>query len=371
MTIQTNCINKTQYPMVTVNLKKLYHNAKITVDNCKKSSIKIAGIIKGCNGIAEVGRTMLDAGCIQLGTSRIDQIIDLKNSGMTDTEFLLVRIPMISEAEEVAMYADLSLESEISVIKAINKACSKFKKRHGVILMADLGDLREGFWNKHELTKAAIYIENELENIDLKGVGTNLGCYGSIKPNTKKMEELSDIAQIVESKIGRKLEIISGGATSSYPLVLNGTMPCRINHLRIGEGILLSYDLKEIWGLDMNSMYQDVFTLKAEVIEVKEKPTHPVGEIFIDCFGRKPQYEDLGVRKRALVAMGKLDFALDDKIFPRTCGIRVIGSSSDHCIVDIEDCPENIAVGDILEFDLSYPSLMYLTGNRYVNIRTI
>ena len=125
------------------------------------------------------------------------------------------------------------------------------------------------------------------------------------------MNELVSIAEAVESAIGRKLEIISGGATSSYPLVLEGAMPPRINHLRIGEGILLAYDLKEIWGLDMSGMRQDVFTLKAEVVEVREKPSHPVGEIFIDCFGRKPEYEDRGIRKRAILAMGKLDFALE------------------------------------------------------------
>lgn len=371
MNTQISNISKTEYPMVTVDLDKLYNNTSIVVNNCHKSGINVAGIIKGCNGIPEVGRIMMDAGCSQLGTSRMDQIIDLKNSGMNDVEFLLVRIPMLSEAEEVAMYADISLESEISVIEAINSACAKLKKRHGVILMADLGDLREGFWDKEELVKTAVYIENNLEYIELKGVGTNLGCYGSIKPDQDKMQELVNIAASIESKINRTLEIISGGATSSYPLVLTNTMPKRINHLRIGEGIILAYDLKEIWGLDMDAMNQDIFTLKAEVIEVKDKPTHPVGEIFIDCFGQKPEYEDRGIRKRALLAMGKMDFALNDKIFPRLDGIEVIGSSSDHCILDVENCIQNISVGDILEFDLSYPSLMYLTGNKYVTIRII
>ena len=237
--------------------------------------------------------------------------------------------------------------------------------------MADLGDLREGFWNKNDLIAAADYIERNLENIDLKGVGTNLGCYGSIKPDVNKMNDLVDIAQDVEATIGRSLEIISGGATSSYPLVIDNVMPKRINHLRIGEGILSAYDLKEIWGLDMNDMYQDAFTLKAEVIEVKDKPTHPVGEIFIDCFGRKPEYEDRGVRKRALIAIGKLDFALDDKIFPKLKNAQVIGSSSDHCILDIDNCDEAVSAGDVLEFNLSYPSLMYLTGSRYVNIKIL
>lgn len=362
-------VNKTPYPLLTVDTQKLQHNVKIVADNCKKCGIQIAGVIKGFNGIPDAAEAFIKAGCKQLATSRMDQIIELKEKGL-NAQFLLVRVPMISEAEEVAYYADLSLQSEIKVLEAVNEACEKFGKKHGVILMADLGDLREGFWDKDEMVEAAAYVEENLKNLELKGVGTNLGCYGSIKPTIDKMEDLIAVAERIEEKIGRKLEIISGGATSSYPIVLDGKMPERINHLRIGEGIILAYDLKEIWGLNMDDMYQDVFSLKAEVIEIKDKPTHPVGEIFIDCFGMQPTYEDRGVRKRALLATGKLDYALSDKIFPRTEGVEVIGDSSDHCILDIEDCQEKMCVGDVLEFDLSYPSLMYLSNNRYVNIET-
>lgn len=361
-------INKSLYPMLTVDLEKLRSNVSTVVRNCQKQGIEVAGVIKGFNGIPKASGQFIEAGCKQLATSRIHQIITLREQGVK-AEYMLVRIPMISEAEEVVAYADISLQSEISVLEAINRACQKFDKRHGVVLMADLGDLREGFWDQDELVRAASYVETQLESVDLKGVGTNLGCYGSIKPTSEKMEELCRIAERIEGEIGRKLEIISGGATSSYPLVLEGKMPDKINHLRIGEGIILAYDLKEIWGLNMDDMYQDVFTFKAEVIEIKDKPTHPVGEIFIDCFGRKPSYEDRGIRKRALLAAGKLDYALLDKIFPRTPGVQMIGDSSDHAILDIEDCKDNIQVGDILEFDLSYPSLMYLTNDRYVNVK--
>lgn len=202
MNTDINDIRKTCYPSVTVDLNKLYDNTKLVTDACRKDGITVAGIVKGCNGIPEVGETMLRAGCTQLGTSRMDQIIDMKSRGMDDVEYLLVRIPMLSEAEEVAAYADISLQSELSVIRAVNDACGKFGTHHDVILMADLGDLREGFWDRSELVEAALCIENSLDNIDLRGVGTNLGCYGSIKPNVEKMNELVSIAEAVESAIG-------------------------------------------------------------------------------------------------------------------------------------------------------------------------
>lgn len=365
-----NNVRRTQYPKLTVDTRKLYNNIKTVVDDCSSQGISIAGVIKGFNGIYEAALQFVKAGCSQLATSRMEQIIDAREKGI-DAEFMLVRIPMLSEAEEVAAYADMSLNSEIEVIRAIDRACEKFDRTHGIILMADLGDLREGYWDKDELVETAVYIENELKNVKLMGVGTNLGCYGSIKPTVDKMNELADIAYRIEERIGRELEIVSGGATSSYPLVLDKVMPAKINHLRMGEGIILAYDLQEIWGLDMSRLSQEVFTFKAEVIEVKNKPTHPVGEIFIDGFGRMPEYEDRGIRKRALLATGKLDYALNDKIFPKMKGIELIGASSDHAILDIEDCEEKIKLGDIIEFNVSYPSLMYLTNSRYINIETI
>ena len=365
-----NNVRRTQYPKLTVDTRKLYNNIKTVADDCSSQGISIAGVIKGFNGIYEAALQFVKAGCSQLATSRMEQIIDAREKGI-DAEFMLVRIPMLSEAEEVAAYADMSLNSEIEVIRAIDRACEKFDRTHGIILMADLGDLREGYWDKNELVETAVYIENELKNVKLMGVGTNLGCYGSIKPTVDKMNELADIACRIEERIGRELEIVSGGATSSYPLVLDKVMPAKINHLRMGEGIILAYDLQEIWGLDMSRLSQEVFTFKAEVIEVKNKPTHPVGEIFIDGFGRMPEYEDRGIRKRALLATGKLDYALNDKIFPKMKGIELIGASSDHAILDIEDCEEKIKLGDIIEFNVSYPSLMYLTNSRYINIETI
>ena len=365
-----NNVRRTQYPKLTVDTRKLYNNIKTVADDCSSQGISIAGVIKGFNGIYEAALQFVKAGCSQLATSRMEQIIDAREKGI-DAEFMLVRIPMLSEAEEVAAYADMSLNSEIEVIRAIDRACEKFDRTHGIILMADLGELREGYWDKDELVETAVYIENELKNVKLMGVGTNLGCYGSIKPTVDKMNELADIACRIEERIGRELEIVSGGATSSYPLVLDKVMPAKINHLRMGEGIILAYDLQEIWGLDMSRLSQEVFTFKAEVIEVKNKPTHPVGEIFIDGFGRMPEYEDRGIRKRALLATGKLDYALNDKIFPKMKGIELIGASSDHAILDIEDCEEKIKLGDIIEFNVSYPSLMYLTNSRYINIETI
>ena len=350
-----------KYPMLEINLNKVHENIKSMVELCKSQGISVAGVVKGFNGTPEIVEQFVSAGCNYIASSRMDQIIKLKEYGLSEP-FMMIRIPMFSEIKELVQFADVSLNSELETLDMIEKECKLQGKTHKVILMLDLGDLREGIVDEEEFINLAEYVENHLENIELYGVGTNLGCYGSIVPTEDNLGRLCNIAEKIESKINRKLEMISGGATSSLPLIIDGKMPKRINNLRLGEGILLAQDLDEFWGYDMKHMHKDTFVLKAQVVEIKHKPTHPIGEIFIDAFGTKPTYEDKGIRKRALLAVGKQDFGLHDKLIPQKQGVKIVGSSSDHLIIDIEDCEVEIKLGEILDFIMYYPPMMYLSG---------
>ncbi len=359
-----------KYPYVEVNLGKLEHNINEIVEKCANAGISIAGVVKGFNGIKDTLPLYQRSGCTAIASSRLEHIEDATSMGLAGP-FMLIRIPMLSEIPDLVRLTQMSLNSEIEVLKAINAECEKQGKTHKVILMADLGDLREGFWGEKDLLEAALLVENELKHLVLEGIGTNLGCYGSIEATPEKMEELLARAQIIEKAIGRKLNIISGGGTTSLPLVIKGQMPKGINHLRVGEGIALGKDLEDLWGLDMSFLHKDVFTLKAQIIELKVKPSYPVGNIFVDAFGNTVEYEDRGIRKRAILAVGKVDFALDSQLEPVQEGVFVVGSSSDHLIVDVEDYPGELKVGDILEFGLRYSTMVFLTGSRYVRLEIV
>lgn len=358
------------YPRVEINLGHLKENVVKVVDMCKAEGIEIAGVTKGTTGIVECAKQFADGGVAMIASSRLEQIEDAIESGI-DLPTLLLRVAMPSEIPEVIRLADYSLNSDRGVMESLNAEAGKQGKKHKVIIMADLGDLREGFWDKEEMLEVALEVENDLENLELAGVGTNLGCYGSILATEEKLDELVVIAEKIEEKIGRKLQYISGGATSSLMRVIDGDIPERVNHLRIGEGILLARDLELFYGYDMDFLNQDVYTLKAEVIEVKDKPTHPIGEIAVDAFGHKPEYVDRGIRKRALLGIGKVDYGSIEEIFPRNDKIKVIGASSDHTILDIEDVEEDIKVGDIIEFDINYASMVYVTNCRNVQIKFV
>ena len=357
-----------QYPQLEFDLALLRSNADAVISRCRGMGIRVCGVIKGVDGLPEAARVLRAAGAAELGTSRLEQVAKCRAAGVPGP-WLLIRIPGLTELPDVVSLCETSLQSEWPTLLALEEECLRQNKTHRVIVMTDLGDLREGFWDKKELVDVCERVERDLPHVQLAGIGVNLTCYGSTKPTPEKMNELVGLARQVEQRIGRKLEIVSGGATSSFTLVHWGTMPAGVNHLRIGEAILLGKDLQVDWGIrDMDYLRMDALTLRAEVVEVKDKPTYPIGEFAIDAFGRKPVYEDRGIRRRAILALGRADVGELESLIPREPGLTVIGGSSDHCIVDVEDCPRRLQVGDIVEFSLCYSHMLYATARSDMRI---
>ena len=357
-----------QYPQLEFDLALLRSNADAVISRCRGMGIRVCGVVKGVDGMPEAARVLRAAGAAELGTSRLEQVAKCRAAGVPGP-WLLIRIPGLTELPDVVALCETSLQSEWPTLLALEEECLRQNKTHRVIVMTDLGDLREGFWDKKKLVDVCERVERDLPHVHLAGIGVNLTCYGSTKPTPEKMSELVGLARQVEQRIGRKLEIVSGGATSSFTLVHWGTMPAGVNHLRIGEAILLGKDLQVDWGIrDMDYLRMDALTLRAEVVEVKDKPTYPIGEFAIDAFGRKPVYEDRGIRRRAILALGRADVGELESLIPREPGLTVIGGSSDHCIVDVEDCPRRLQVGDIVEFSLCYSHMLYATARSDMRI---
>ena len=363
--------NKERFPQLVVDRKKLAENIAYAVRACGEQGISVTGVIKGFSALAECLPVYLESGVKSIASSRLAQlrrVKELMESGLPQKDLLLLRVPMLSEIEEVIELCDASLNSELVVLRALNEEALKQGKVHKVILMADLGDLREGFWDKDEMAEVAETVERELKGLRLLGIGTNLGCYGALVPTAEKVGELEPIAAAIEKRIGRPLDVISGGASTSFMRVTDGDMPKRINNLRMGENIIVAYDNAAYHGHDTAPMHRDVWTLRAEVLEVKDKPTHPVGTINVDAFGQTPTYPDRGIRKRALLGVGKVDLGSPFDVFPRLQGVEVLGGSSDHLILDIEDAERDLKPGDIVEFDIDYGSLVFLSASEDVKI---
>lgn len=356
------------FPELRVDLQKIFRNSLQTVSRCEEKGISVCGVIKGCSGLPEVARAMSEAGVCQLGTSRIEHAYQCKVEGIR-TPFLLVRVPAMTEIPDVIQLFEYSLESEIDTVIAIDSECRKQQLTHKIVMMVDLGDLREGYWDKKKFIEDCLFIEKNLQHVILSGIGVNLGCYGAIKPTVEKMEELLSISRTIEREINRPLEIVSGGATTSYPLVHDGTIPKGINHLRIGDNLLLSRGLQTNWKIsDMDYLDMTAFLIRAEVVEVKDKPSYPQGEFAFNAYGKLPQYEDIGIRKRALVALGNADVGNVKELVPVNEKMNIVGGSSDYLIVDVSECDDQIQIGDILEFYPRYINMLHMTISPNVRV---
>ncbi|MCC5911515.1 MAG: alanine/ornithine racemase family PLP-dependent enzyme [Clostridiaceae bacterium] len=346
-------------PRIDINYDKLKHNANNMVNKYQQHGVHIAAVTKGFCAVPEIAKAIVEAGVKYLADSRVENLIKLKEFPL---EKILLRLPMISQAEKVVQYADISLNSEMETMKALNKYAAAQNKLHKIILMIDLGDLREGIFDEKQID--AIFDElKTLKHIQPIGIGTNLTCFGGVIPDEKNLGRLVNLGKYIEENFDVKLEIISGGNSSSIYLVEESRMVQGINQLRLGEAILLGTE--SAYGKILEDQYQDVFKLVAEIVEIKEKPSVPIGEIGRDAFGNVPTFNDRGVRQRAILAVGKQDFGMHE-ITPMDKNISILGSSSDHLIVDITDSSEPLKVGDELQFALGYGALMSLMTSEYV-----
>ncbi|CCQ95826.1 Alanine racemase domain protein [[Clostridium] ultunense Esp] len=346
-------------PKIQIDLKKLEHNVKTIIDLCKKKDIEVAGVTKVFCGHPEIAKAYIDGGVSYLADSRVENLIKLKQFKLPK---ILLRLPMISEVEKVVEYSDISLNSELRTIKELSKAAVQKGKKHKIILMVDLGDLREGYFDEDEIYEVVEEILN-LKGIELLGIGTNLTCYGGVIPSQENLGKLMEIGKNIEDRFNINLDIISGGNSSSLHLLLKDNKIEGINMLRLGESLILG--LETAYGNRIENTYDDVFQLVVEIIEVKEKPSLPIGEIGKDAFGKIPQFEDKGIRKRMIAAIGKQDIDFDT-IVPEDSKITILGGSSDHLILDGTDSEIDYKVGDKLWFKLSYGGILSIMTSEYV-----
>ncbi len=345
-------------PRLEISIDKVRHNTKTLVDSARRHNIDITGVTKVFCAIPQVADAMVKGGVKYLADSRVENLMKLENINIPKW---LLRLPMQSQAREIVKYADISLNSELMTIKKLSAAAREANLIHKIILMIDLGDLREGLWQ--DKVEEAVEEILKLEGIKLVGIGTNLTCYGGVVPNSENLGKLSKMAEKLEKDFDIELEIISGGNSSSLDLLEKKGMPEKVNNLRLGESILLGRETA--YGNPIEGIYQDAFQLVAEIVELKEKPTVPVGEIGMDAFGNKPVFKDKGIRKRAILAVGRQDVN-PSNIIPVDDKIRIFGASSDHLIIDVTDSKEEYRVGDEIRFNLEYGSLLGLATSEYV-----
>lgn len=347
------------YPRLEIDIKKIRENARVLCDKCHKNNLQVAMVTKSYCAIPSVVEEIAKEDIDYLADSRIQ---NLKNLQHINLPKILIRIPMLSELEEVVNYADISFNSEISVISKLNEIAKSKNIVHKVVLMVDLGDLREGCFYEEEVYSVVEQIL-KLDNVELVGIATNLTCYGAVLPSKENLGRLAKIGNEIKEKYNVELEFISGGNSSSLYLLDNNEMPKEITNLRLGEAIALGRETA--FGQAIADANEDGFKLVCEIVEIKEKPSLPIGEIGLDAFGNKPYYEDKGIMKRAILAIGKQDIDINS-ITLCNKDLEILGASSDHMLLNISNSKIEYKVGDKIDFLLEYGGLMSAATSKYV-----
>jgi ornithine racemase len=351
-----------QTPRIEIDLHKLMQNINILKPLLLSKGINICAITKAVCGNPDVANVMTGCGIKILGDSRIENIKRMKENGIK-ARFMLIRSPIPSRTGEVVHLCDISLNSEISVIKSLANHALDQGKMHDIILMVEMGDRREGIMPRD----IGFFVREilKLKSLRLIGIGANLACFGGVKPDISKMSDVSRIASEIENEFNIRLKIISGGNSANFNWFFSTDDVGRINNLRLGESILLGCETLE--RKKISGLHTDVFTLVAEIIEAKEKPSLPEGEICQNSSGIVPQFKDRGIFRRLILGLGTQDVAVSG-LKSRT-GLEILGAGSDHII--LHSGAEKLKTGDEIRFDMDYKALSSAMASKYIKKVTI
>lgn len=348
-------------PRIEIALSQIRDNARMLSELYGQQGISLMGVSKAVLGEPLIVEAMIQGGVKFIADSRIENIQKMKNAGIV-TQFVLLRTPL-SQAESIVKNVDISLNTEIETIQQLSYYAQAQNKYHRVILMVELGDLREGILPRDlsQFVRRTL----ALPHIHLVGIGCNLACYGGIKPDSKNMHELSKLVDSVEKEFRISLDIVSGGNSANYGWYKSTHEVGRINNLRLGESILLGCEAVNRQAIP--GLHTGAFQLIAEVIESKRKPSLPFGEICQDAFGNVPNFQDHGIRQRAIIALGRQDISASS--LEANHRLKILGSSSDHMILDSKY--HNLEVGDEVNFNLDYGGLLAAMTSPFIRKRFV
>lgn len=349
---------------ITLNSSKLKYNFDYLNDLFAAHSIEWSVVAKILCGNEKFLQCLLQFCNKDICDSRLTNLKRIKKIA-PEKQTVYIKPPAKHLAKEIVKYADVSFNSEIDTIRALSSEAVAQNKIHKIIIMVEMGELREGIMAR-ELCQFYGKIL-KFPNIKILGIGTNLNCLNGILPDEKKLNKLNRYKTIVEDTYDVKLPYISAGSSVTIPLIYKDQIPEGINHFRVGESLFFGTD---VYHDDViPPMYQDVFTLTAKIIEIREKPMMPAGNTGTNLTGKTPVYRESEKSRtsvRAIVDVGILDIETDH-IEPVEKHIEIIGASSDMMILDVSENKENLRVGDSIHFKLNYLSVLRAMNSDYID----
>ncbi len=356
-------------PKLEINLQKIQQNANTLKNLLAGRNFSLIAVNKVTHGNPKIAKALIKGGIEYIGESRVVNIKKMRDNGV-EAQYVLIQVPNLEEIPLIVEYVDFSVNSELETIKLLAKEAKKQNKIHNIILMIEMGDLREGIdpSNLFSIVEEIL----SLKNIRLSGIGTNMKCFRGIVPSEKNMLQLSEYAKQIELKFNLNLKFVSGGNSANFKWFTSCKNLGGVNNLRIGEALFLG---RETINFDpIPNLYTDVFNLSAEIVELKKKEIKYGEKVVSNAFGESVQDVPMKIkngrdevtkgeiRNQALLNIGRLDIAING-IIPCE-DVQILGGSSDYCILDIKD--NHFVIGQTLNFKLNYEALLKAMISPYI-----
>lgn len=362
---------------VVIKKKKIFSNIEKINEFLKKHKIDwtlITKVLSGNEGVLEELMQMEIIDRIHsVGESRLSSIKKIKKL-RPDIKTMYIKPPAIPLASSIVEYADISLNTSYDVIDALNQEAKKQKKRHSIVIMIEMGELREGILRENILNFYDSVFK--LDNIDIIGIGTNLGCMYGVEPTYDKLIQLSLFKELIENRFDHKLPVVSGGSSITLPLVSRNKIPPTVNHFRIGEAAFLG--LTPLTGKKFDSLSTDTFTYQANVLELEEKAYVPDGVISEGNVGHATemdQYSETDKSYKAILDFGILDVDTEE-IVPKDNTVSFLGTTSDLTVYDLGQNKKSngqprYKVGNKIQFKPTYMGVARLMNSKFIDKRII
>lgn len=345
-----------------IDLDVLHQNYRVVSDWITQHGGSLTVVTKALCGHAELLRALDDFGVDSMGDSRIENLRAIrKNTPSVETWYL--RPPHASALNKLLPLCDVSLNSEVATIREIDAECKRTQTTHQVVLMMELGDLREGVLPGKLLAMTESVLQ--MPRIALAGLGANLGCLNGAIPMSEELTQLTLYHELLELKYDIKIPYVSAGTSAGLGLLRDGAFPKAINHFRVGEAILLGTD--PVTGEPFSGLRNDGVTLEAEVVELKEKRLVPSIETANTPFEPIDEDEERepGERGyRAIVTVGHVDTDVQG-LTPLNPDYTIAGASSDITVVNLGSERDGVSLGETLAFRPNYSAFVRLMNNPY------
>lgn len=348
---------------IVINLDAIYENLGTIGSWMEEHGASWTVVTKVLCGHRDTLKALQYMGVQSMGDSRLENLETIERIH-PEFESWYLRVPDLTSVSDVIRFADVSLNSEIEIIEELNNEARRLGRVHGIVIMIELGDLREGIlpgslidFYKHVF---------QLSNIEVKGIGANLGCLAGAVPTVDQFMQLVLYKELLELKFEHPLHLISAGSSAVLPLVLDKQLPKSINHFRIGEAIFLGTDL--VHGGNLPGLRSDAIVLEAEIAEIKKKGLVPLAETTSMAPFISEVNDDMSPGQRgfrALISIGNLDTEISG-LSPVAPQYSIAGASSDITVVNIGEDTDGLRVGDTIQFRPNYAAFVRLMNGRYI-----